>query len=55
MIAYRAEFDDGLVIENESESELRKSINFYCSRPGFLQTTNRKVVKKCLVEWKAMK
>ena len=51
MIAHRAEFDDGLVIETESESDLQKSINFYCSRPGFLQTTKRKVVNICLVEW----
>jgi hypothetical protein len=52
MIAYRAEFDDGLVTENESEEELDKSIKFYCSRRGFLQTEKRKMVKKLQVEWK---
>jgi hypothetical protein len=51
MIAYRAEFDDGLVIENESKANLEESIEFYCSRPGFLRTENRKSVKTCQVEW----
>ncbi len=52
MIAYRAEFDDGLVTENESEEELNNSIKFYCSRRGFLQTEKRKVIKQLQVEWK---
>lgn len=51
MIAHRAEFDDGLVIENESKILLEQSIKYLCSKPGFLQTENRKLVKKCLVEW----
>jgi hypothetical protein len=51
MKAYRAEFDDGLVIENLSEKRLEESIIFYCSRPGFYNTENRKVVKRCQVVW----